>query len=187
MTTTADLRAEAESLRARIAALEAMLDRIAEVPGVEFDPRAEECIADGVEALGDAWREASDDAEALRARLAEAESQAQASAVIAHAQIGLACDAADRGVVLRAQLAETAAEAAVLRSALEACLPSVRSERLWGESANAEAALDTTAGRDFLAAVRQAERALAAAHLSGRQHDARQSALAALRAAGVGP
>ena len=34
-------------------ALESMLDRIANIDGVEFDPRCEENIADGVHALSD--------------------------------------------------------------------------------------------------------------------------------------
>ena len=39
-------------------ALTAMLDRIARVDGVEFDPAQEECIADGVEGLADVYHEA---------------------------------------------------------------------------------------------------------------------------------
>ena len=44
-------------------ALRAMLDRIAAIDGVEFDPRQEECIADGVDSLSaerDEWEAAHD-------------------------------------------------------------------------------------------------------------------------------
>lgn len=44
---------ERDALQAERDGMSAMLDRIAAVPSVEFDPSAEECVADGVDALAD--------------------------------------------------------------------------------------------------------------------------------------
>lgn len=48
-------------------AMSAMLDRIARVDGVEFDPAQEECVADGVDALADALKDTERERDGYRA------------------------------------------------------------------------------------------------------------------------